>query len=67
MTLRKIVKMSTKRTAASIKAAALYDLVLLLPFAIPGLVSLALTQLQGFHESLQLSGHFPDFSPLHLL
>lgn len=67
MILRKIVKMSTNRTASSVKAAALYDVVLLLPFAIPGLVSLALTQLQGLHEALELSGQFPAFSPLHLL
>lgn len=50
-----------------IKAAALYDVVLLLPFAIPGLVTVMIGQLSGLHYSLELAGQFPEFSPLHFL
>ncbi|MDF1664223.1 MAG: hypothetical protein P1V97_20820, partial [Planctomycetota bacterium] len=48
-------------------AAAIYDVALLIPLAIPGLVDFATAQLHGLHRTLELTGHFPEFAPLHFL
>ena len=58
--------MKTCSCKAIVRSSGVYDFLIMLPFAIPGVVSWTMTQLQLVHESLVLSGTFPEFSVFHL-
>jgi hypothetical protein len=45
---------------------AIYDLIVTLPFALPGLVSMQLATLSKIQLALGLSGVFPVIEPVHL-
>lgn len=49
-----------------IRSSGIYDIILMIPFAIPGVVSWTMTQLGNLHATLSLSGTFPEFSHFHL-
>ncbi|MEM7737049.1 MAG: hypothetical protein AAF267_14805 [Deinococcota bacterium] len=59
--------MKTCSRKAIIRSSGMFDIALMLPFAIPGVAAWVLSQLQYIHESLAFSGSFPEFSGLHLL
>lgn len=50
-----------------IRSSGIYDIVIMIPFAIPGVVSWTMSQISNIHNSLSLSGTVPGFSSLHLL
>ncbi len=67
MTKAKLMKISASSYRSIIKASGLYDALLMLPFAIPGLVVFVFQLIIHIHLSFSLSGFIPDFSPFHLL
>ena len=50
-----------------VRLSALYDLLVTLPFALPGVATLVLEQLAQAHGALGLPGAVPAFAPAHLL
>lgn len=60
------MKINTCSYRSIIRSSGLFDIVIMLPFAIPGVVAWTMAQLQTIHNSLFLSGTLPDFSPFHL-
>jgi len=50
-----------------IKASGIYDILILLPFAIPGVVELVFTLINKIHDDLALTGSIPEFSPYHFM
>ncbi len=56
----------TCSNASIVRSSGIYDIVLMIPFAIPGVVSWTMTQLGELHANLHLSGTFPEFTSLHL-
>jgi len=50
-----------------IKASGIYDILILLPFAIPGVVELVFTLINKIHDDLALTGLLPEFSPFHFM
>ncbi|HHO55430.1 MAG TPA: hypothetical protein ENK21_03505 [Trueperaceae bacterium] len=50
-----------------IRSSGIYDILVMLPFAIPGVSGLVMTKIQALHNALMLSGSLVDFSPFHLL
>jgi len=50
-----------------IKASGIYDILILLPFAIPGVVELVFTLINKLHNDLTLTGSMPEFSPYHFM
>ena len=50
-----------------IKGSGIFDIVILLPFAIPGVVELMINFMAYLHSSLSISGNMPEFSPFNLL
>ena len=59
--------MKTCSYSSIIRSSGIYDIVVMLPFTVPGVVEWTLLQLQAVHNSLALGGSFPEFSPFHLL
>ncbi len=59
--------MNTCSCSSIIRASGLFDILLMVPFAIPGLASWVLTEIAIVHEALSLTGAVPVFSPFHLL
>ena len=50
-----------------IKASGIYDILVLLPFAIPGAVEMVFTLIKKIHDDLALTGSLPEFSPYHFM
>jgi len=50
-----------------IKASGIYDILIMLPFAIPGVAELVLTFISQMHYEFLLKGSMPEFSHLHLM
>jgi len=50
-----------------IKASGIYDILILLPFAIPGVVELVFTLINKIHDDFALTGSLPEFSPYHFM
>jgi len=61
------MKMKTCSYSSIIRNSGIYDIVVMLPFAIPGVVEWTMAQLQSIHNSLSLSGSIPEFLPFHFL
>nr|WP_086939856.1 hypothetical protein [Thaumasiovibrio occultus] len=61
------MKVKTCSYRAIIKASGIYDALMMLPFAIPGLSALVLQYLAYLHQQLGLAGAIPVFTPFHLL
>ena len=60
----------TKKTCSYksiIRSSGIYDIVVMLPFAIPSVVEWTMSQITNVHNSLLLTGSIPEFSPLHFL
>lgn len=49
-----------------IRCSGIYDIVLMIPFAIPGVVWWTMSQMQIIHQHFELSGNFPALSSFHL-
>jgi hypothetical protein len=60
------MKHKTCSYSSIVRSSGVYDIVLMIPFAIPGVVSWTMTQLGYLHANLSLSGTFPEFSAFHL-
>ncbi len=63
----KLMKISMNSYRSIIKASGLYDILLMFPFAIPGLAASVLILISQIHLHLSLPGLTPEFSPFHLL
>ena len=50
-----------------VRAAAIYDVLVTTPFALPGLAEWNLASFAELHEKLGLAGEMPTFSALHML
>jgi len=50
-----------------IKASGIYDILILLPFAIPGVVELVFTFINKIHDNFALTGTLPEFTPFHFM
>ncbi|MBU2972527.1 hypothetical protein KO527_24640 [Pseudoalteromonas sp. C2R02] len=50
-----------------IKASGIYDILVLLPFAIPGIVEIVFTLINKTHDDLALTGSLPEFLPYHFM
>lgn len=59
--------MKTPFLASVIRASGIYDAVVLLPFAIPGLSVLVISYLGSLHQWLGFSGGVPPFDPFHMV
>jgi hypothetical protein len=59
--------MKTCSFSAIIRSSGIYDIVIMIPFAIPGLVAWTMHQISNVHDSLMLAGTVPEFSSMHLL
>ena len=59
--------MKTCSFSSIIRSSGIYDIIIMIPFSVPGLVELTLYQMSTIHNSLSLSGTVPEFSSLHLL
>ena len=59
--------MKTCSFSSIVRSSGIYDIVIMIPFAIPGVVSWTMHQISNIHNSLSLSGTVPEFSSLHLL
>ena len=59
--------MKTCSFSSIVRSSGIYDIVIMLPFAIPGVVAWTMHQISNIHNSLSLSGTIPEFSSLHLL
>jgi hypothetical protein len=59
--------MKTCSFRSIIRISGIYDIVIMIPFAIPGVVAWTMYQISNIHNSLVLSGTVPEFSPMHLL
>ena len=60
------MKTNTCSYSSIIRFSGIYDIILMIPFAIPGVVSYTMTQVGNLHTTLSLSGSFSEFSPFHL-
>jgi hypothetical protein len=58
--------MNPKTYRRIIRASAIYDIIVTLPFAIPVLAAWNLAQITGLHNSLGFGGSIPEFEPLHI-
>ncbi len=61
------MKAQTCSLATINRASGIFDIALMLPFAIPGVAGWVILQIQAIHEALSLSGSMPEFSPFHLM
>lgn len=61
------MKMSVSIYRRIVRGSALYDLVVIWPFAIPGIADRNLHMLSDLHHYLGWGGTFPVFEPLHIL
>ena len=59
--------MKTCSFSSIVRSSGIYDIVIMIPFAIPGVVSWTMHQISNIHNSSSLSGTVPEFSSLHLL
>lgn len=59
--------MKTCSFSSIIRSSGIYDIIIMIPFAIPGVVAWTMHQISNFHNSLMLSGTVPEFSSMHLL
>ena len=59
--------MKTCSFSSIVRSSGIYDIVIMIPFAIPGVVAWTMHQISIIHNSLSLSGTVPEFSSLHLL
>ena len=59
--------MKTCSFSSIIRSSGIYDIVIMIPFAIPGVVAWTMHQISNIHNSFMLSGSVPEFSSLHLL
>jgi len=59
--------MKTCSFSSIIRSSGIFDIVIMMPFAIPGVVEWTMHQISNIHNSFSLSGTVPEFSPLHLL
>jgi len=59
--------MKTCSFSSIIRSSGIYDIVIMIPFAIPGVVAWTMHQISNIHNSLMLSGTVPEFSSMHLL
>lgn len=59
--------MKTCSFSSIIRSSGIYDIVIMIPFAIPGVVAWTMNQISNIHNSLSLSGTVPEFSSFHLL
>lgn len=50
-----------------IKASGIYDIIIILPFALPWLVAIVVDLLHTLHVFMWFTGDFPEFSSFHLL
>jgi hypothetical protein len=50
-----------------IKASGIYDIIIMLPFAVPGISEVIMKLISQAHYALALNGSMPEFSPFHLL
>lgn len=50
-----------------IKASGIYDILVMIPFALPGVVELTIMYISHIHNSLSLAGSIPEFSSFHFL
>jgi len=48
-------------------AGGIYDILILLPFAIPGVVELIFTFINKIHDNFALTGTLPEFTPFHFM
>lgn len=58
--------MSERRLRGLQRASAIYDLIAVTPFALPGIVAWEIAQLHETAVKLSIAGDFPAFSPAHL-
>ena len=59
--------MKTCSHKSIVRGSGIYDVVILLPFAIPGVVEWTMLFISNIHHSLFLQGSMPTFSPFHFL
>ncbi|MDH5229935.1 MAG: hypothetical protein OEZ58_07500 [Gammaproteobacteria bacterium] len=61
------MQLKTCSYRAIVRSSGIFDIILMLPFAIPGVAAWTISQIGTLHYSLNLSGNMPEFSPFHLL
>ncbi|ROV58964.1 hypothetical protein EGH82_15900 [Vibrio ponticus] len=50
-----------------IRASGIYDIIMMLPFAIPGVSGVVIDLIYQAHYGFELAGTVPSFSPFHLM
>ena len=59
--------MKTCSYRSIVKSSGIYDILIMLPFAIPGVVEWTISLISYLHEFLLVEGSMPQFSPFHYL